>query len=70
MQVSQGRQQRGRRAVATIVCRDFPKPDFESTKPFQEMQDASQWLKDAPRPQRPLKVVIVGAGLAGLSTAK
>jgi 15-cis-phytoene desaturase len=70
MRVSSGRQQGGRRAVANIVCRDFPKPDFESTKPFQEMQEASQWLKDAPRPERPLNVVIAGAGLAGLSTAK
>ena len=27
-------------------------------------------LRAAPRPQRPLRVVIAGAGLAGLSTAK
>ena len=30
----------------------------------------SAWLKSAGRPERPLEVVIAGAGLAGLSTAK
>lgn len=53
-----------------VYAKDFPKPDFESSKPFQEMASQSAWLKQAPRPERPLKVIIAGAGLAGLSTAK
>jgi 15-cis-phytoene desaturase len=60
---------RGRNSLK-VYAKDFPKPDFESTKPFQEMASQSAWLKQAPRPERPLKVVIAGAGLAGLSTAK
>jgi 15-cis-phytoene desaturase len=34
------------------------------------MSADSAWLKQAARPERPLEVVIAGAGLAGLSTAK
>lgn len=30
----------------------------------------SAYMRDAARPEKPLKVVIAGAGLAGLSTAK
>ena len=67
---SHGMFQQRRRLSNTIRCADFPKPAFEVTKPFQEMQEASEWLKRAPRPERPLEVVIAGAGLAGLSTAK
>lgn len=61
---------RHRGHVARVVNADFPKPDFESSKPFQEMAADSAWLRQAPRPERPLEVVIAGAGLAGLSTAK
>jgi len=53
-----------------VQARDFPKPDFESEKTFQEIASISASIKSMPRPERPLKVVIAGAGLAGLSTAK
>lgn len=52
------------------MCRDYPKPPFETAETFQEAQTLSSKLRNAPRPSRPLKVVIAGAGLAGLSTAK
>ncbi|GIL70058.1 hypothetical protein Vretimale_3332 [Volvox reticuliferus] len=59
----------GRRALE-VVARDYPKPAFETAETFQEAQALSAKLKNAPRPIKPLKVVIAGAGLAGLSAAK
>lgn len=53
-----------------VLARDFPKPNFEESDTFQESAALSQKIKNAPRPQRPLKIVIAGAGLAGLSAAK
>jgi hypothetical protein len=53
-----------------VVCRDYPKPAFETAGTFQEAQALSQKLRDAPRPAKPLRIVIIGAGLAGLSAAK
>jgi len=53
-----------------VMARDYPKPDFETAGTFQEAQALSQKLRAAPRPEKPLKIVIIGAGLAGLSTAK
>lgn len=66
----------GRRATASrssrlaVQAADFPKPNFEDEKTFQEMAAISAAIKAAPRPKQPLSVVIAGAGLAGLSTAK
>ncbi|KAG2500804.1 hypothetical protein HYH03_001566 [Edaphochlamys debaryana] len=60
---------RGRQALE-VVARDYPKPAFETADTFQEAQALSTKLKTAPRPAKPLKVVIAGAGLAGLSAAK
>lgn len=54
----------------SVVCRDYPRPAFETAGTFQEAQALSQKFKDAPRPAKPLRVVVIGAGLAGLSTAK
>ena len=59
----------GRRPLA-VVARDYSKPAFETAETFQEAAALSAKLRDAPRPQRPLKVAIVGGGLAGLSAAK
>lgn len=59
-----------RRSALRVQARDFPKPDFEAEKTFQEMAAISAAIKAVPRPQHPLTVVIAGAGLAGLSTAK
>lgn len=50
--------------------RDYPKPAFESAGTYQEAAALSNRLATAPRPAKPLRVVIIGAGLAGLSTAK
>lgn len=58
------------RTHLNVVCRDYPKPAFETAGTFQEAQDLSRKLRDAPRPAKPLRVVIIGAGLAGLSAAK
>ena len=60
----------GRPSALCVQARDFPKPDFEATSTFQEMAAISAEVKAFPRPQRPLNIVIAGAGLAGLSTAK
>jgi 15-cis-phytoene desaturase len=67
---SSSRAAAGSRRALHVVCRDYPRPAFESAETFQEAQALSQRLRDAPRPARPLKVVIAGAGLAGLSAAK
>ena len=59
-----------RAATMQVFNRDFPKPNFEAESTFQEMEAQSAALKALPRPERPLEIVIAGAGLAGLSTAK
>ncbi|KMZ69365.1 Phytoene desaturase [Zostera marina] len=53
-----------------VVCKDFPRPQMENTVNFMEAALLSNSFLNSPRPTTPLKVVIVGAGLAGLSTAK
>ena len=51
--------------------RDYPRPDLESTSgPFVEASEASEALKTMARPAAGQRVVVVGGGLAGLSTAK
>lgn len=60
---------RARRALQ-VLARDYPKPAFETAETFKEAAALSTKLKNAPRPAKPLKVVIAGAGLAGLSAAK
>lgn len=53
------------------VRKDYPRPPLEETS--QNQRDAavfSQSFVDMPRPERPLKVAVIGAGLAGLSCAK
>jgi 15-cis-phytoene desaturase len=59
-----------RGSAMKVQARDFPKPNFEAESTFQEMAAISAGIKAAPRPERPLEIVIAGAGLAGLSTAK
>lgn len=53
-----------------ISCKDFPRPNIEETPNYLEAAALSSSFKNAPRPNKPLHVVIAGAGLAGLSTAK
>lgn len=52
-----------------IVCRDYPKPNFDS-EPQREAAALSADIINLPRPEKPLKIIIAGAGLAGLSAAK
>jgi 15-cis-phytoene desaturase len=49
---------------------DYPTPDFTDAETYKEALSLSAKLATARRPAKPLKVVIAGAGLAGLSTAK
>lgn len=61
-------------AGAPLVAAHRPAPPrpplHQVEKTFQEMEAISKAIKNAPRPKNPLTVVIAGAGLAGLSTAK
>nr|AAX33347.1 phytoene desaturase [Prunus armeniaca] len=53
-----------------VVCVDYPRPDLDNTANFLEAAYFSSTFRASPRPAKPLKVVIAGAGLAGLATAK
>jgi 15-cis-phytoene desaturase len=64
-----GRVALSRRALS-VVARDYPKPAFETADTYQDAQALSTKLRTAPRPAKPLRVVIIGGGLAGLSAAK
>jgi 15-cis-phytoene desaturase len=50
---------------------DIPRPNLEKTsKPFNEAQEAVQYIKELTRAKEPKRVIVMGGGLAGLSTAK
>lgn len=53
-----------------VVCVDYPRPELDNTVNFLEAAYLSSSFRTAPRPNKPLEVVIAGAGLAGLCTAK
>ncbi|XP_024971751.1 15-cis-phytoene desaturase, chloroplastic/chromoplastic isoform X2 [Cynara cardunculus var. scolymus] len=53
-----------------VVCVDYPRPELENTSNFLEAAYLSSTFRTSPRPAKPLEIVIAGAGLAGLSTAK
>lgn len=53
-----------------VVCIDYPRPEIENTVNYLEAAYLSSSFRNSPRPNKPLKIVIAGAGLAGLSTAK
>ncbi|GMH03854.1 hypothetical protein Nepgr_005693 [Nepenthes gracilis] len=53
-----------------VVCMDYPRPELENTVNFVEAAQLSSMFQNSPRPRKPFEVVIAGAGLAGLSTAK
>lgn len=70
---------RGRNGVSSMIFdypapgvrKDYPRPPLEETSQNQrEAAALSQSFVDLPRPDRPLKVAVIGAGLAGLSCAK
>lgn len=52
-----------------VVAKDYPTPKLEGTAMYTEASNLSASLRNAPRPERPLKIIIAGAGLAGLSAA-
>nr|BBQ09388.1 phytoene desaturase [Lithospermum erythrorhizon] len=52
-----------------VVCIDYPRPELENTVNYLEAAAFSASFSTA-RPTKPLDIVIAGAGLAGLSTAK
>uniref|UniRef100_A0A5B7CD51 Phytoene dehydrogenase n=1 Tax=Davidia involucrata TaxID=16924 RepID=A0A5B7CD51_DAVIN len=53
-----------------VVCIDYPRPELDNTVNFLEAACLSASLRTSSRLDKPLDVVIAGAGLAGLSTAK
>lgn len=53
-----------------VVCIDYPRPELDNTVNYLEAAFLSSTFRNSPRPNKPLEVVIAGAGLAGLSTAK
>lgn len=58
------------RAALKVLAKDYPTPAFYNAATFKEAEALSAKMRTAPRPAKPLKVVIAGAGLAGLSAAK
>lgn len=59
-----------RTRLLKVSCIDYPRPDIDNTLPFLEAAYLSSFFSTASRPSKPLNIVIAGAGLAGLSTAK
>lgn len=59
-----------KRIKRRIICQDYPRPAFDSEEVIQEARAISEKIKSFAPPAKPLKVAIVGAGLAGLSAAK
>ncbi|KAI7728156.1 hypothetical protein M8C21_013172, partial [Ambrosia artemisiifolia] len=53
-----------------VVCVDYPRPELDNTSNFLEAAYLSSTFRASPPPAKPLNIVIAGAGLAGLSTAK
>uniref|UniRef100_A0A0E0K9R7 Phytoene dehydrogenase n=1 Tax=Oryza punctata TaxID=4537 RepID=A0A0E0K9R7_ORYPU len=61
---------RRRLGALQVVSQDFPRPPLENTINFLEAGQLSSFFRNSERPTKPLQVVIAGAGLGGLSTAK
>ncbi|KAF8412045.1 hypothetical protein HHK36_004605 [Tetracentron sinense] len=53
-----------------VICMDYPRPELENTANFLEAAYLSSSFRTSSRPNKPLEIIIAGAGLAGLSTAK
>ncbi|GKV28594.1 hypothetical protein SLEP1_g37617 [Rubroshorea leprosula] len=58
------------RGPLQVMCMDYPRPELDNTVNFLEATTLSSSFCPSPLPAKPLKVVIAGAALAGLSTAK
>lgn len=48
--------------VLQVVCVDYPRPELDNTVNFLEAAYMSATFRNSPRPQKPLEVVIAGAG--------
>jgi 15-cis-phytoene desaturase len=59
-----------RHAASLLFMTGVARPPFEGESTHIEALTNVQYLKDLPRPQSPKRVVVMGGGLAGLSTAK
>ena len=56
---------------STQIHMGIPRPNLEKTsEPFREASAASEAIKSLSRPTEPKTVLVMGGGLAGLSTAK
>uniref|UniRef100_A0ACD5WT50 Uncharacterized protein n=1 Tax=Avena sativa TaxID=4498 RepID=A0ACD5WT50_AVESA len=67
---NKGKRLRRGLAALQIVSQDLPRPPLENTINYLEAGQLSSSFRSNERPSKPLQVVIAGAGLAGLSTAK
>jgi|AntRauTorckE5430_2_1112549.scaffolds.fasta_scaffold01420_3 15-cis-phytoene desaturase len=57
--------------LGRVALNGIARPNLERTsKPFNEAEQNVQAIKEKPRPSEPKKVIVIGGGLAGLSTAK
>lgn len=45
-----------------VVCIDYPRPEIDNTVPFLEAAYLSSSFRTAPRPNKPLDIIIAGAG--------
>lgn len=45
-----------------VVCVDYPRPELDNTVNFLEAAYLSSTFRTSPRPTKPLKIVIAGAG--------
>lgn len=54
--------------VVQVVCVDYPRPELDNTLNFLEAAYLSSSFRTSPRPSRPLKIVIAGAGERILSS--
>lgn len=53
-----------------VVAKDYPRPNIDSSPPFQEAAALSTELASFAKPAKPLKVVIAGAGAYGYGAAR
>ncbi|KAM0831692.1 hypothetical protein ACQ4PT_065390 [Festuca glaucescens] len=67
---NRGKKLRRGLAALQVVSQDLPRPPLENTINYLEAGQLSSSFRSSERPSKPLQVVIAGAGLAGLSTAK
>jgi hypothetical protein len=59
-----------RHSVSAAHSTSVQAPDFSREPSHKEARNNVNFLKDMPRPDQPARVIVIGGGLAGLSTAK